>query len=150
MTMNLNSVTLRATSQSKEVTQSCYSALALSEWYKGRNKTCPTDNGRMLTLVLRTEEWGKLSVLAHAGSLFSSRAHKQDQWKMKRISAHRSWRTSSTVATDQAWVSQLKEQYWPFSLVSSGRPFQDDLRQKTWMIQTQITFCRSNCMFNTI
>lgn len=86
-----------------------------------------TMKGRMLTLVLHTEEWGKLSALAQAGN-FSSRALKQDQWKMKmRIPVHRSWRTSSTAATDQAWVSQLKGQYWPFSLVSSGRPFQDDL-----------------------
>lgn len=101
-----------------------------------------TMKGRMLTLVLHTEEWGKLSALDQAGN-FSSRALKQDQWKMKmRIPVHRSWRTSSTAATDQAWVSQLKGQYWPFSLVSSGRPFQDDLRKKherlSWVSQTQI------------
>ena len=33
------------------------------------------------------------------------------------------------MARDQAWVSQLKGQNWPFSLVSSGRPFHGDLRR---------------------
>ncbi len=56
------------------------------------------------------------------------------------ISAHRSWRTSSTVARDQAWVSQLKGQYWPFSLVSSGSPFQDDLRNRKQIYQILITW----------
>lgn len=41
--------------------------------------------------------------------------------------AHRSYNTSRMVAMDQAWVSQLNGQYWPFSLVNSGRPFQEDL-----------------------
>lgn len=43
---------------------------------------------------------------------------------------HRSYRASRTVAIDHACVSQLKGQYCPFSLVSSGKPFQGDLRRE--------------------
>lgn len=46
------------------------------------------------------------------------------------VSPYRSKRTSSTVAMDQACVSQLNGQCWPFSLVSSGRPFHGDLRRQ--------------------
>ena len=39
---------------------------------------------------------------------------------------------------DQAWVSQLKGQYCPFSLVSSGSPFQDDLIKEKKKSKTNI------------
>lgn len=51
------------------------------------------------------------------------------EWLTGSWDLYRSWSTSSTVARDQAWVSQLKGQCWPFSLVSSGKPFHRDLRQ---------------------
>ena len=50
---------------------------------------------------------------------------------------HRSYKTSRIVAMDQAWVSQLNGQYWPFSLVNSGRPFQEDLRRERNWSQSQ-------------